>query len=475
MRLLAVLLVSLGMLACGDDDVMDGGVDASRPNDASVDTADGETSDAAARDASASDASAPDAPSPMDAGTDVSIPDAGVEVVTLFPRTGIRPDELGVIVNDDDPLSVSTAASYVVMRGIPEANVVHVNMAVDARIARGDFQVVYDAVTAALPASVQATVLTWTAPYRVDCMSITSAFAFGFDEQWCNTTGSTCGATGRSSLYLATTTRPFDDLNVRPSMMLAADSEEGALALIERGIASDGTLPGGEGYLLRTTDGARAVRWTTFTALPDLWAGALDLTYIDNSEGDGSNVIRDTDDVLFYFTGLARVPDIATNTYRPGAIADHLTSFGGRIPSGGQMSAIEWLKAGATGSYGTVIEPCNYQTKFPSVPVVLDAYFRGATLIEAYWRSVAWPGEGLFVGEPLARPFENQVARVEAEQVVLETNALLPGDSGWVVEGAESEDGPWTLVMEVDAPSTRSRTTINVPRPTPPYLRLTQN
>jgi hypothetical protein len=26
-------------------------------------------------------------------------------------------------------------------------------------------------------------------------------------------------------------------------------------------------------------------------------------------------------------------------------------------------------------------------------------------LIEAYWKSVAWPGQGIFIGEPLARPF----------------------------------------------------------------------
>lgn len=474
MRLTALVLISLGLLACGDDDVIDGGVDASRPNDASA--GDAGAGDASPGDAGeTSDAASPDAASPMDGGIDVSAPDAGDGVVTLFPRTGIRPDELGVIVNDDDPLSVSTAAAYVAMRGIPEANVVHVNMAVNARITRGDFQGVYDTVNAALPATVQATVLTWTAPYRVDCMSITSAFAFGFDERWCNTSGGACGVTAPSSMYRSTTTHPFDDLSIRPSMMLAAATEEDALALIERGIASDGTLPSGDGYLLRTTDRARSVRWLNFDYLPELWAGTIDLTYIDNSAGDGSNVVRDTENILFYFTGLARVPDINTNTYRPGAIADHLTSFGGRIPSGGQMSVIDWLKAGATGSYGTVAEPCNYQQKFPIVGFVLDEYFRGATLIESYWRSVEWPGEGLFVGEPLARPFENQVARVEADQVVLETNALMPNDTGWVVEGADSADGPWTLVMEVEAPTMRSRTTINVPRPTPSYLRLTQN
>jgi len=30
---------------------------------------------------------------------------------------------------------------------------------------------------------------------------------------------------------------------------------------------------------------------------------------------------------------------------------------------------------------------------------------RGDTLIEAYWRSVALPSQGIFVGEPLARPW----------------------------------------------------------------------
>jgi len=32
-------------------------------------------------------------------------------------------------------------------------------------------------------------------------------------------------------------------------------------------------------------------------------------------------------------------------------------------------------------------------------------YVRGESLIEAYWKSVRWPGQGLFLGEPLARPW----------------------------------------------------------------------
>ncbi len=41
-------------------------------------------------------------------------------------------------------------------------------------------------------------------------------------------------------------------------------------------------------------------------------------------------------------------------------------------------------------------------------------YATGATAIEAYWKSVAWPGEGVFVGEPLARPFGPTLREVKS-------------------------------------------------------------
>ena len=69
------------------------------------------------------------------------------------------------------------------------------------------------------------------------------------------------------------------------------------------------------------------------------------------------------------------------------------------------MAAIEWLRQGATASYGSVSEPCNHLGKFPSPAVFLDHYLRGDSLLEAYWKSVAMPGQGLFIGEPLARPY----------------------------------------------------------------------
>jgi hypothetical protein len=37
--------------------------------------------------------------------------------------------------------------------------------------------------------------------------------------------------------------------------------------------------------------------------------------------------------------------------------------------------------------------------------VFLAHYLRGDTALEAYWKSVAMPGQGLFLGEPLAKPY----------------------------------------------------------------------
>jgi hypothetical protein len=46
--------------------------------------------------------------------------------------------------------------------------------------------------------------------------------------------------------------------------------------------------------------------------------------------------------------------------------------------------------------------------KFPFPALLITRYMRGETLIEAYWKSVAWPGQGLFIGEPLAAPFRSR-------------------------------------------------------------------
>ena len=100
-----------------------------------------------------------------------------------------------------------------------------------------------------------------------------------------------------------------------------------------------------------------ASRNTTSRKTAATWnkPNSLAFTYTDNSAGAATDAITDKTDVLFYFTGLASVPSLTTNKYLPGAVADHLTSYGGQIPTSGQMSILRFLEAGATASFGTVV------------------------------------------------------------------------------------------------------------------------
>jgi uncharacterized protein (TIGR03790 family) len=69
------------------------------------------------------------------------------------------------------------------------------------------------------------------------------------------------------------------------------------------------------------------------------------------------------------------------------------------------MSSLCWLEAGAIPIYGMVSEPCNCWQKFPQPQVLLKNYLAGETAIETYWKSLAWPMQGVVSGEPLAAPY----------------------------------------------------------------------
>jgi uncharacterized protein (TIGR03790 family) len=364
-----------------------------------------------------------------------------------LPQRALAPSSLAVIVAAGDPLSESIASYYQSARGLPAANIIRVTLATGVdQISASDFAALKAEVDAKLPANVQATLLTWTAPSRVagTCtMSITSALALGFDAKYC---AAGCLATASSAYYDSESAQPWTDHQVRPSMMLGASSLAAAKTLIDRGLRSDASQPAGDGYLLRTSDSARSVRYTDYTALPALWSanGGLQLSYIDNSAGAASDSLTGKSNVLFYFTGLAQVPNLASNSFAPGAAADHLTSFGGYLPNGnGQMPVTAWLDAGATASYGTVAEPCNYTQKFPRASVLIDQYYRGATLIEAYWKSVEWPGQGLFVGEPLAQPFRDSPNfTISGVQYLINTRSMRP-NSHYSLEYRKTATSGW--------------------------------
>lgn len=382
--------------------------------------------------------------------------DGGIgQTLTLsLPTNGLAPADLAVVVAEGDALSEAMGAAYLAARGVPSANLIHVkvNTASDS-ISAADFATLKADVDAKLPAGVQATLLAWAAPSRVAgacSMGITSAMTLGFDTRYCNPSpaSNACASTAASPLYDSESRRPQAEVQLRPSMLLGTRTLAAAQALINRGVAADASLPAGDGWLVRTTDADRSVRWTDFSALPAAWGGALALNYVDNSAGVASaNSLSGKGNVLFYLTGLASVANLSTLQFRPGALADTLTSTGGLLPAGGgQMPITAWLDAGATASYGTVEEPCNLQQKFSRASVLIDQYWRGATAIEAYWKAVQWPGQGLFVGEPLAQPFRDTPSfAIVAGEYQIKTRSLRPG-SRYSLQYRLSGASTWTTL-----------------------------
>ncbi len=364
-----------------------------------------------------------------------------------------------MIVNTDDPQSSAIADAYLLARGIPSENRLELALGTEPNLDRAAFAGHSAAIDDAFGDRIQAIGLTSMTPQTVDCMGMSAAVALGFDEQWCQP-GPPCNPTALWGGYDSDSTQPFTDHGVRPTMILAASNLVQAAALIGRGLGSDGTLPDGRGFAVRTSDEARSSRWQTLLGATTAWDDLLDMTYVDNSDGSGSDLIEDEDGLLFYFTGLTVVDGIESNTWRPGAVADHLTSFGGQLPTSSQMSALAWLEAGATASYGTAIEPCSYPAKFPNPQVLIPHYFSGNTVVEAYWKSVWMPGEGNFVGEPLARPFGGaQTAYADGLWTVV-TTELVPGQP-YVLE--VDSDGAWTAVQELQGEAGFQEITVTDP------------
>ena len=350
---------------------------------------------------------------PASASAAASAPASAAIVVPNAPRWMAVPRiagritsrELGLVINTADPYSVEVGEFYARERHLPPAQVLRVELPVRAALTPAEFEALAERIEAYFGPSTEALALAWTLPYAVNCNSITGALALGYDDALC---AHTCAPSRPSPFFNVASSRPFKDLKMRPSMMLAARDVEMAKALIRLGVASDHSLglrgaPPVHAYYVATPDRVRSVRVGLFPPAGLVARGSIDVHV------ESKAALVDPDRVLLYMTGLTRVEHLDSVKWVPGALADHLTSFGGQLDEkGGQMSVLAWIASGATASYGTVSEPCSHLQKFPHPQLLLLNYVQGSSALEAYWRSVAWPQQGVFVGEPLAAPFARQ-------------------------------------------------------------------
>jgi len=174
------------------------------------------------------------------------------------------------------------------------------------------------------------------------------------------------------------------------------------LDMIDRSVAADHTLPAGTFYFCETNDQARSgPRHNTYTpAATEIIARGGQAQHLLANLPIGSH------DCLGVMTGLANPAiDDPGFSLLPGTFADHLTSYAATFTNNSQTKMSRWITKGASGTAGTVEEPCNYSGKFPHARLHV-VYFRGLTLGEAWFRSHGFrPYQELLIADPLTRPF----------------------------------------------------------------------
>jgi len=391
-------------------------------------------------------------------------------------RAGGGPENVFLVVNASSPDSVAVANAYAELRGIPPINVLMLpwqasTESVSIATFRSDLlDPVLQAIDGRrLAPQINCVVYSTDFPWRIDFADEMPASLSGQDL-YKYPSGSLTGMTmlygavrsGQGPVWLDPQSnrywRPLDAEGVPKStdgfrgwhrydaqgevvkdagnryllaVMLGVTAGRGnSVAEIIRGLemsaAADGTKPPGTIYFVTNNDVRTKARSPAFPpivrAIEALGVKAEVVTgVLPSARRDVAGLMTGTTD----FDWAA-----SKSTVVPGAICDNLTSYGGVFTaSAGQTPLSAFIRAGAAGSSGTVIEPYALQAKFPH-PAIQLHYARGATLAEAFYQSVQSPYQLLVVGDPLCRPWATipqvQVA-VTGTDNALDNNGSLSG------------------------------------------------
>ncbi|MGD9613667.1 MAG: TIGR03790 family protein, partial [Kiritimatiellia bacterium] len=327
-----------------------------------------------------------------------------------------------VVVNTNSADSVELGAYYAAKHGIPDHQICSVGLATNlATLTSVQFRnwirnPIYDHLAAEdLADQIDFVVLCQDFPTRIDDVEgIPAALFYGFQNApGYNEGGIGCNLPEYTSNDYFRAERAFraadgwNGTNGFVAFHLIASNLPTAKLVADRGAAAQSTFPPSAVYLYTLGSAGRSVREQlyanvqfAFTALPGLSIPCTIASYYA--------VLSGKTNAVGYQDGYGNIPVLArtNNAWVAGAYADHLTSCGGMLPDPcyGQSTVLDWMDIGATASYGTVAEPCNYLEKFPD-PLLAFWYARGFTIGEAYAMAVAAPYQGLFAGDPLAAPF----------------------------------------------------------------------
>ncbi|MCE9636506.1 MAG: TIGR03790 family protein [Planctomycetes bacterium] len=340
-------------------------------------------------------------------------------------RAGGGPAETVVIVNTESADSRRVADAYVKARQIPPSHVLEVKCTTAFEVPVAEFvRDIADPLRTLLAARhiedrIRFVVLTQGMPIRAKTPSgdVSTAAALALLHSpvcGANQTGiqpPTRSPAYKGGLPLPPTVECDRFLHVAALLSTTADE---ALGLIERSVASDGTAPKEALFLFQDANGAASTRNAYYDAArTQLEALGAKTEHVPAGADKAVNRKR----VIGYMAGgaySALTPDgVKTNEYLPGAICDHLQSYGS-VPQNfdldpkndTQFPVIHMVRAGITAVHGAVQEP--YTIAFPD-PDLFTAYLQGATVGEtfdlrlpiAYWMN-------LVLGDPLCAPYADR-------------------------------------------------------------------
>jgi hypothetical protein len=201
-------------------------------------------------------------------------------------------------------------------------------------------------------------------------------------------------------------------LAAMPTEKLHGISAEEALAYLSRSVQADGSQPKGTIYFTQTSD-VRTIQRSKGYAFAQTKLRELGIP----AEIIPSSMPFERNDVLGLTSGAEKFSWSETRSkILPGALCDNLTSYGGlMLLMHSQTVLTEFLRYGAAGASGTVVEPYLILAKFPS-PMLHVHYARGCSLAEAFYQSIHAPYQQLIIGDALCQPFA-RIPRVSVPDI----------------------------------------------------------
>ena len=399
---------------------------------------------------------------------------------------GGGPQNVLVVVNDNSRDSQEIGKYYSELHGVSELNICHIRTTTNYSITLTAFSneirgpVLGYIASSGLSNQIDYVVLSRDIPYRVyagDYASnrhsgITSCMYYDFFSS-SNAFAAGCLLEDGSQSEYYESEQSFSHAEWLGSnryylcSLLESFTVDEGLRLIDRALIGDSIRPSGTIYLLHTLDD-RNIQWCQFEN------AAFMMSQIPATQSVAiveANYVTGRSNVVGYSVGYYSVANVLNNNYQPGALGEHVTSYGGFLhESSGQMSILEWIQAGCVGSYGTVVEPCADTNKFPD-PRLHYWYARGFNMGESFYMAVRNPYQGVVVGDPLYAPY---AVRPQVSVSGVTNGQWVSGSVAFTVTGqAVSAKRPvhridlflddvfWTTLTNV-TPSLSNRVTVSI-------------